>query len=97
MTNPETKARLAKLDITPELIPGPELHQKSLDGDWKGMSRLITDDMLDVIAVRGTYEDIGTKLRQRYAGLLDRVALYQPYESLVDDSRLAALVRQFKA
>jgi probable F420-dependent oxidoreductase len=76
---------------------GPELHQKSLDGDWKGMSRLITDDMVDVIAVRGTYEDIGTKLRQRYAGLLDRVALYQPYESLGDDSRLAALVRQFKA
>ena len=74
----------------------PELHQKSLDGDWKGMARLITDEMLDVIVVSGTYENIGAKLRERYAGLLDRVALYQPYESAAEDSRLSALVRQLK-
>jgi probable F420-dependent oxidoreductase len=75
----------------------PELHQKSLDGDWKAMARLITDEMLDTIAVSGTYENIGTKLRERYAGLVDRIALYQPYESSVDATRCAALVRQFKA
>jgi probable F420-dependent oxidoreductase len=75
----------------------PELHQKSLEGDWKGMARLITDEMLDTIAVNGTYENIGSKLRDRYAGLLDRVALYQPYEAPVDASGLAALVRQLKA
>ncbi|HXW92995.1 MAG TPA: hypothetical protein VEK33_20765, partial [Terriglobales bacterium] len=72
---------------------GPELHQKSLAGDWKGMSRLITDEMLDVIAVTGTYENIGRKLRERYDGLLDRISLYQPYEVSAEDSRLAALVR----
>ena len=74
-----------------------ELHYKSLDGDWKGMARLITDEMLDTVAVSGTYETIGAKLRERYAGLLDRVALYQPYEASVDESRGAALARQFKA
>jgi len=73
-----------------------ELHRKSLEGDWTGMTRLITDEMLDTIAVSGTYESIGSKLRERYAGLLDRITLYQPYETLVDNSRLAALVRQFK-
>ena len=75
---------------------GPELHQKSLEGDWKGMARLITDEMLDTIVVSGAYENIGTKLRERYAGLLDRVALYQPYEARPDDSRSAVLVRQFQ-
>ncbi len=74
----------------------PELHQKSLDGDWKAMARLISDDMLDTIAVSGTYESIGTKLRERYAGLVDRIALYQPYESSVNETRRAAFVRQFK-
>jgi len=74
----------------------PELHQKSLDGDWKAMARLVTDEMLDTIAVSGTYESIGTKLRERYAGLVDRIALYQPYESSADETRGAALVRQFK-
>jgi probable F420-dependent oxidoreductase len=74
-----------------------ELHRKSLQGDWKGMTRLITDEMLDLIAVSGTYESIGTKLCERYTGLLDRIALYQPYDAMVDESRGAALVRQFKA
>jgi probable F420-dependent oxidoreductase len=72
---------------------GPELHQKSLDGDWKGMARLITDEMLDVIVISGTYETIGAKLRERYVGLLDRVALYQPYEVKADEARQAAMVR----
>jgi len=74
----------------------PELHQKSLDGDWKAMARLITDEMLDSIAVSGTYETIGAKLRERYAGIMDRIALYQPYESSLDRSRSAEMVRQFK-
>ncbi|MFZ3210631.1 MAG: TIGR03617 family F420-dependent LLM class oxidoreductase [Terriglobales bacterium] len=73
-----------------------ELHEKSLEGDWAGMTRLITDEMLDTIAVSGTYETIGRKLRERYAGLLDRITLYQPYETSADPSRLAALVTQFK-
>jgi probable F420-dependent oxidoreductase len=58
-----------------------DLHEKSLEGDWKGMASLITDEMLDAIAVSGTYQTIGAKLRERYAGLLDRIALYQPYDS----------------
>ena len=74
----------------------PELHQRSLDGDWKGMARLITDEMLDKVAVSGTYETIGTKLREKYEGLLDRIALYQPYAVDVDGSRLERLARQFK-
>jgi probable F420-dependent oxidoreductase len=73
-----------------------ELHEKSLEGDWTGMTRLITDEMLDTIAVSGTYESIGRKLRERYAGLLDRITLYQPYEKAFDESRLAALIREFK-
>lgn len=75
----------------------PELHRKSVAGDWKGMARLITDEMLDIIAVTGTYQTIGAQLRERYAELLDRVALYQPYETAMDDSRHAALVRSFKS
>jgi probable F420-dependent oxidoreductase len=74
---------------------GPELHRKSLEGDWKGMARLVTDEMLDEVAVSGTYETVGNKLRERYTGLLDRISLYQPYESPVDERRCAALVKEF--
>jgi probable F420-dependent oxidoreductase len=73
---------------------GPDLHQKSLDGDWKGMARLISDEMLAEIAVSGTSAEIGTILRARYAGLLDRVSLYLPYEWQADEALQTNLVAQ---
>ena len=74
----------------------PELHQRSLDGDWRGMARLITDEMLDEVAVSGTYETIGKKLREKYSGLLDRISLYQPYETKANDQRLNQFVSEFR-
>ena len=71
------------------------LHRKSVEGDWKGMADLITDEMVDTYAVTGTYGDIGRKLKERYAGLLDRTALYQPYQPGIDDPRLPRLVKEF--
>lgn len=73
----------------------PELHRRSLAGDWKGMAELISDEMLDAVAVSGTYETIGKKLREHYSGLLDRISLYQPYQLQVEESRLVGLVREF--
>src|SRR5574337_1569464 len=54
----------------------PHLHRKSVEGDWKGMADLITDEMVDAYAVTGTWETIGARIRERYEGLLDRTALY---------------------
>jgi probable F420-dependent oxidoreductase len=73
----------------------PALHRKSVEGDWKGMAALITDEMLDAFAVSGTHETIGARLRERYAGLLDRTAFYQPYPAGLDDPRLPRVVREF--
>ncbi|MGZ4838407.1 MAG: TIGR03617 family F420-dependent LLM class oxidoreductase [Terriglobales bacterium] len=74
----------------------PELHDKSLQGDWKGMAALITDEMLDTIAVSGPFDTIGHKLRERYTGLLDRIALYTPYELPLDETRLKPLAQQLQ-
>jgi probable F420-dependent oxidoreductase len=71
------------------------LHRKSVEGDWQGMADLVTDEMVDTYAVTGTYDDIGRKLKERYAGLLDRTALYQPYQPGIDDPRLPRLVKEF--
>ena len=75
-----------------------ELHHKSLQGDWQGMAALVTDEMLDVFAVFGSWKDLGGKLRERYAGLLDRIALYSIRgTSPPDDPRLLEFVREFNA
>ena len=73
----------------------PHLHRKSVEGDWKGMADLITDEMLDTYAVTGSYETIGKKIKERYAGLLDRTALYQPYQPGLGDPRFPRLVKEF--
>jgi probable F420-dependent oxidoreductase len=73
----------------------PKLHKKSVEGDWKGMADLITDEMLDTYAVTATYDQLRDRLVERYAGLLDRTALYQPYRPNLDDPRLPATVRAF--
>ena len=75
----------------------PHLHRKSVEGDWKGMADLITDEMVDTYAVTGTYGTIGAAIRERYAGLLDRTAFYQPYPTALDDPRLPRVVQEFNA
>ena len=73
----------------------PHLHRKSVEGDWNGMADLISEEMVDTFAVTGTYGTIGPKIRERYAGLIDRTALYQTHEPNLDDPRLAGLVKEF--
>jgi len=75
----------------------PQLHRKSVEGDWKGMADLITDEMLDTYAVTGTYDTIGAQLKKRYEGLLDRTALYQPYQPNLDDPRLPKLIKELNS
>ena len=74
----------------------PELHAKSLAGDWKGMSRLITDEMVGEVAISGTYATIGQILRKRYGELLDRVSLYQPYEVRAEDDSFRTILTEFR-
>ncbi|GAB2570365.1 LLM class F420-dependent oxidoreductase [Paractinoplanes abujensis] len=42
---------------------------------WTEMTALISDEVLDTFAVTG-----GAALRERFAGLVDRISLYTPYE-----------------
>jgi probable F420-dependent oxidoreductase len=73
----------------------PHLHRKSVEGDWTGMADLVTDEMVDTYAVTGTWETIGARIRERYAGLLDRTSLYRSTQPLLDDPRLPRLVKEF--
>jgi probable F420-dependent oxidoreductase len=73
----------------------PKLHRKSVEGDWSGMADLITDEMLDTYAVTATHDTLAAKLQERYGGLLDRTALYQPYRPRLDDPRMPAVIRAF--
>lgn len=76
---------------------GPMLTQKSREGDWGGMADLITDEMLDVFAVTGTWDEIAGKMKQRYEGVLDRIGFYIPFRPGQDEARWQKVVSAFAA
>ena len=52
------------------------LQKKSIAGDWEGMSREISDEMLDEFAIIGTYPELAEKIQKKYHGVVDRLSLY---------------------
>lgn len=63
----------------------PELNARSKQGDWKGMSELVHEDMLHTIAVVGTPSQVADEIVSRYGKYADRVCLYFPGYPLADD------------
>lgn len=56
----------------------PELNAMSKQGRWQEMATLIDDEVLHTIAACGTPDEIADHIRDRVAGVSDRICLYQP-------------------
>ena len=56
----------------------PELNRLSKQGDWAAMGALVPDDLLELLAVRGTPEQCAAELHRRFGDLADRVCAYFP-------------------
>jgi probable F420-dependent oxidoreductase len=69
----------------------PELNAMSKRGEWAGMSGLITDEVVDTIAVRGRPAEVAKAIVDRFAGIPERVCLYFPGYPMSDEC-LAHLV-----
>ncbi|TDE11825.1 TIGR03617 family F420-dependent LLM class oxidoreductase [Jiangella asiatica] len=59
---------------------GAALTQLARDGRWDDLPGLVTDEMLGQFAVEAAPDEVGATLRERYQGLLDRVAPHQPLD-----------------
>ena len=57
----------------------PKLNALLRRNRWDEMHRLISDDMLQRFAVVAAPDELPWKVRERYAGLLDRVGFYFPF------------------
>ena len=58
---------------------GEELGKLARDERWNEMPALVTDEMLGAFTVEAAPDDLGSALRERYTGLMDRIALYVPF------------------
>jgi probable F420-dependent oxidoreductase len=98
------KGQIAFYGSTPAYLPvldlhgwgglHDRLHNRSLEGDWAGMTELIDDEVLHTFAVVAEPDEVGSAIRRRYADAVDRVSFYTGFE--FDDAtwdRLLADVR----
>jgi probable F420-dependent oxidoreductase len=58
---------------------GEKLGIMAREKNWREMPALVTDAMLAAFAIKAAPDDIGSALKERYTGLIDRVTLYIPF------------------
>ncbi len=49
------------------------------DREWEQMPGMVTDEMLDSLALSGSWAELPGKIESKYGGRLDRVSYYLPY------------------
>ena len=82
---------------------GEELSALAARGQWEAMPALITDEMLHTFAVAAPSQTpfrglaaLAAPLKERYAGLLDRITLYRPFAPGEDDAGWRALAAEMQ-
>ena len=73
------------------------LNAKAAKGEWQAMANDVTDEMLDEYTVTGSPDEVPAMLKEKYDGLLDRVAFYHPDRPGVNDARWRSIVKAFSA
>lgn len=59
---------------------------------WEELPGLVSDEMLDTVATIGTFDEIASKLNDRYADRVDRVEFSIPVNNPEDADRLRAIL-----
>ena len=92
-----TKSQIAFYASTPSYRPVleahgwadliPRLNRLLMRGKWEDMAELISDAMLAEFAVCAPPNELPYAVREKYAGLLDRIGFYFPFEPSDESQR----------
>lgn len=62
---------------------GERLRPLPAENRWDEMAAMIPEDVIELFATVGTYDEIGAKIAARYEGLADSLSLFMPTETPV--------------
>jgi probable F420-dependent oxidoreductase len=71
-----------------------ELRRLSLEGEWDAMGSLIDDEILEEFAVVAPLTEVAKKIRERCAGVIDRVLVGFP--SSAEESAVTAVLQELR-
>lgn len=63
---------------------------------WEELPGLVNDEMLHTVATIGTHDEIAARIRERYAGRVDRIEFSIPVESPDDAERLRGIIAELR-
>jgi len=75
---------------------GMRLHRLSIEGKWAEMANEITDEMLDEFAIVGTYDEVVSKIRERYFGVVSTLDFGFAIQTPEQAERLRWMVQELK-
>lgn len=100
----KVRQRVGFYGSTPAYAPVLELHglgdlakqlnQLVRDGQWDKLAAQIPDDVLDLFAAVGTFEELPAKVAARFAGISDVIGFESPPEA--DEKALGGLVQALR-
>jgi probable F420-dependent oxidoreductase len=79
----------------PEL--GDKLRQLVKEERWDDLAPCISDDVLDVFCVAGTYDQIGKLAAERYAGVVNRISFPYPEDAATQPDAFRQAIRDLQA
>jgi alkanesulfonate monooxygenase SsuD/methylene tetrahydromethanopterin reductase-like flavin-dependent oxidoreductase (luciferase family) len=74
----------------------PELSLLSRQQRWEEMPQQITDEMLETIAIVGTYDQIAERVWKRYEGVATRVEFSIPVRNDTDRGQLREMIQDLR-
>jgi probable F420-dependent oxidoreductase len=75
---------------------GQQLFRLSMEGKWGEMANMMTDEMLEEMAVIGTYDQVADKLKQRYSGVVTTLDFGFGTRTPEQQEALSAIVQEIK-
>ena len=75
---------------------GMRLYRLSIEGKWAEMASEITDEMLDEFAIVGTYDEVVSKIRERYFGVVSTLDFGFAIQTPEQAERLRWMVQELK-
>jgi len=87
-----TRSYHAPLELHGFLEVGQQLFRLSMEGKWREMVDLVSDDMLDAFATVGSFDDLGPKLKARWGDIASVLHLDLPPDLREDEAAVRRLL-----
>jgi probable F420-dependent oxidoreductase len=73
------------------------LHEMSLQDKWAEMPSVIPDEMVEEFAVVAPYDSVAAKMKERYAGVVDRIGFGSASRDPEEQEAVRTIIKQLQA